>query len=100
MRIIPRRIAQVCGLVSFKHSIANLFISVVALGLTTAALELSLRIVDGVGLGLRNYVSEKLSLFASSYPNAYDPLLGYVPRPNYRGMAEIWHTRVTINSSS
>jgi hypothetical protein len=65
-----------------------------ALGLTVAALELGLRIVDGVGFGLRNYVSYKLSAFASDYPSAYHPLLGYVPKPGYRG------TRITINSSS
>jgi hypothetical protein len=83
-----------------KQSLAKLLTSVVAIGLSIAALELGVRIVDGVGMGLRNYVSYKLSLFASAYPSAYDPLLGYVPRPGYRGMPEIWHTRVTINSSS
>jgi hypothetical protein len=83
-----------------KQCLANLLTSVVALGLTVAALELSIRTVDGVGFGLRNYVSDKLSLLASAYPSAYHPLLGYVPKPGYRGVPEIWHTRVTINSSS
>ena len=69
------------------------------LGLTIAGLELGLRIVDGVGFGFYNYVSYKLSLFASDYPSSYHPLLGYVPRPGHRGITE-WRTRVTINSSS
>jgi hypothetical protein len=71
---------------------------VAALGLTVATLELGVRIVDGVGFGLRNYVSYNLSLFASAYPSAYHPLLGYVPRAGYRG--DLWNTRITINSSS
>jgi len=81
-----------------KHSLANLVTSVAAFGLTVATLELGIRIVDGVGFGLRNYVSYNLSLFASAYPSDYHPLLGYVPKPGYRG--NWWHTRITINSSS
>ena len=83
---------------TLKHSLANLLTSVVALGLTVAALELGVRIVDGEGLGLRNYVSDKLSLLGAAYPSVYHPLLGWVPRPGYRGMPEM--CRVTINSSS
>lgn len=67
--------------------------------MTIAGLELGLRVVDGVGFGFYNYVSYKLSLFASDYPSTYHPLLGYVPRPGYRGITER-RTRVTINSLS
>jgi hypothetical protein len=83
-----------------KYSLQNVLTAAVAVGWTVIALELCLRIVDGVGFGFCNYVSNKLSLLASEYPSAYDPLLGYVPRPSYRGTPEMWHTRVTINSAS
>ena len=70
-----------------------------ALGLIVGALELGLRIVDGAGLGPRNYVSYQLNLRgANAYPSAYHPLLGYIPKPGYRKTFR--GTSLTINSSS
>lgn len=49
---------------------------------------------------LRNYAEQRLDLFQSAYPSAYDAALGWVPEPGYAGQGDnIWKKRVTIDDA-
>lgn len=46
----------------------------------------------------RNYAEQKLSLFQSRYPSAYDPQLGWIADPGYSGLEDnIWRQPVSID---
>lgn len=78
-------------------STAALALMLVSVLLTLLMLEAGLRLVDGVGFGARNWVAARISLLAKAYPTAYDPLLGFIPRPDYRSDDNAWHTLVSID---
>ncbi len=53
---------------------------------------------DEVGLfTIRNFAESKLTLFQSAYPAAYDPELGWAPKPGFSSNYNVWKTRVTID---
>lgn len=83
-----------------SSALGRLVTVLVAVAFTLGALEAAVRMVDGIGFAPRNFVADKLSLFASAYPSVYDPLLGYVPKPNFSGTTNVWNTEVTIDSRS
>ncbi len=70
------------------------------LGLALALLvgELAVRAWRGRLLSWSSPRHDMLRLLRSAYPAAYDPLLGYVPRPGSHGDANAWGTRVTIDA--
>lgn len=79
---------------------ARLVTMAMAVVLVLGGLEVLLRVVDGVAFEARNFVADRLSLFASAYPSVYDPLLGYVPTPNFSSTTNAWNTDVTIDRLS
>lgn len=79
---------------------ASVLTVMVALAVSLAGLEAIVRVLDNVGFAARNYVADRLSLLASAYPSVYDPLLGYVPRPDYDAAANVWNTRVSTDAAS
>lgn len=46
-----------------------------------------------------NFLEEELNLFLSACPAAFDPALGWIPRPGASGTENIWKTEVTISAA-
>ena len=70
------------------------------IALTSVLVEMGLRFYRG---GLfseppRRYQGLPLEFFKSAYPAAYDPLLGYKPRPGAGGSENPWGRKVTITA--
>lgn len=76
------------------------FTFILLIALTSALVEIGLRFEHG---GLfseppRRYQGLPLEFFKSTYPAAYDPLLGYKPRPGAGGGENPWGRKVTITA--
>ncbi|MEO0393030.1 MAG: hypothetical protein AAF213_07270 [Pseudomonadota bacterium] len=82
-----------------RDMLKNVVLMICSLALTLVGLEVALRLVDGEEvLTKTNFVARKLSLLSSSYPTAYDPLMGYIPQPDHRGEGELWGVPISIDS--
>src|SRR5438552_1321556 len=64
--------------------------------LTLAILEFALRLWDHQLLTTRNFVLDELALLHSQYPVQFDASLGWTPKANAIGTAEMWGTTVGI----
>lgn len=62
------------------------------------ALEIGLRLVRGEPFG-RPSAATGLRMAEGPYPAAYDPLLGYVPKPGTSGRDNVWRREVTITEA-
>jgi hypothetical protein len=79
-----------------------LLLATVSVAATIAAAEIALRLRHG-GLAAQPSSAAGTTRMAGtassgSYPSAYDPLLGYVPRAGAHGTDNPWHRSVTIGS--
>lgn len=48
-------------------------------------------------VGDHSYRDQRIDLLRRGFPSAYDPLLGYVPKPGYAGSDNLWRTTVSID---
>jgi hypothetical protein len=48
----------------------------------------------------KNRLEALNNLFRSTYPAAYDPILGWVPKADFASSDNVWHTAVTILGNS
>ncbi len=46
----------------------------------------------------QNFVSVRVSLLTSTYPSAFDPELGHIPRPGFSEAYNPWNKRVTLSA--
>src|SRR5438874_4851254 len=74
----------------------SLVVGLVSCFLTLAILELAVRLWDHQLLTSRNFVLDELALLHSQYPVQYDASLGWTPKANAIGTAEMWGTTVGI----
>src|SRR5262245_38755289 len=79
--------------------IRNSLLVLLALALGIVALELGARLYQPEVrlLTLTNFIYDRVSMLRSGYPGTFDPELGYIPRPGYSGIANVWGTQVTID---
>ena len=79
--------------------IRNSLLVLCALALGFVALELGARLYQPNVrlLTLTNFIYDRISLLRSGYPGQFDAELGYIPRPGYSGIANVWGTHVTID---
>jgi len=71
-------------------------VAVAACFLTLAILEFAVRLWDHQVLTTRNFVLDELALLHSQYPVQFDASLGWTPKANATGTAEMWGTTVGI----
>jgi hypothetical protein len=69
------------------------------LALSFAALELGVRVYqpDVQIMSFSNLIYDRIALLRSGYPAQYDAELGWIPKPEYSGIANVWGTQVTID---
>ncbi len=60
--------------------------------------EVAVRVWRGRLLSWSSPRHDMLRLLRSAYPAVHDPLLGWAPRPGFRGQDNAWGTRVTIDA--
>jgi hypothetical protein len=82
-----------------KQLVRNSLVVFGALALGFVALELGARLYQPNVrlLTLTNFIYDRISLLRSGYPSTFDAELGYIPRPGYSGIANVWGTQVTID---
>lgn len=78
-----------------KNTFLNILLILVSTLLTLIALELGVRIFSG-DFGTRNFREQKIALFRSAYPAAFDATLGWVPKAGFNSRDNIWATKVNI----
>src|SRR5258708_4396712 len=61
------------------------------IGLRTVSSRASLR-------RFPNYRRAYISMLRSGFPASYHPILGWYPKPGFRGKQNIWYTMVSIDS--
>jgi hypothetical protein len=77
-----------------------LLLATASVAATVAAAEIALRLRHG-GLAARPLSSAtamQMAAATTSYPSAYDPLLGYAPRAGAHGVDNVWRRSVTIGA--
>ena len=81
-----------------KNTFANALIVFISITVFSLFLEVAIRLTaKGVDLfNSTNFVTDRLTLFESTYPTAYHPNLGYIPRPGTTGANNRWGKSVTI----
>ncbi|MGH6919973.1 MAG: SGNH/GDSL hydrolase family protein, partial [Geminicoccaceae bacterium] len=79
--------------------VRNTLLVLCALALGFLTLEVGVRLYrpDIRLLTLTNFIYDQVSLLRSGYPSRFDAELGYIPRPGYSGIANVWGTQVTID---
>jgi hypothetical protein len=78
-----------------RGRLAPVLRSLAGLLVVFAICELGARIYKGEWRAA-NFLAEGVDLFRSAYPSAFDPRLGWIPRPGTASAENIWGTDVTI----
>jgi hypothetical protein len=85
---------------SWRKKLLFAMVPVTALSAIGEVMARSYRVRKGYPpIGDNSYRDQRIDLLRRGFPCIYDPLLGYVPRPNYSGNDNLWHTTVSIDEN-
>lgn len=79
-----------------KNALLNVLLTRVSTLLMLIVLEAGVRVFTGDYFSTRNFREQKIALFRSAYPAAFDATLGWIPKAGFNSQENIWRTQVTI----